>query len=138
MSSEKFYIVISQSACDDPYYPPYRDTIGTYKSKEKAIERARLSRKKTKKHSSPGDCYYVEEHTFDDEVDKKDYSSSESSDEEDENIINIMSTALEITREKFEDEEKYFNENDKQYKQGRMVYAISRKRDKNDEQSKDT
>jgi len=153
MSSQKFYIVISQTACDDPYYPPHRDTIGTYKSKEKAIEYARLSRKKTKKHSSPGDCYYVTEHIFDDEVDKKDYSSSESSDEEDdENIINIMSTALGITREKykedmldkkrerenFEDEEKYFNENDKQYKQGRMVYVISRKRDKNEEQSKDT
>ena len=119
MSGEKFYVVIAQRACDDPYYPPYADTIGTYKSKEKAIERARLCRKKTKKYSSPDDCYYVEEHTFDDDVKFKDYSSSESSDED-----------MKKYQYRGEDEETYFGENDKQYKQGGMVYVISRKCDK--------
>lgn len=38
-----FYILYIQSQCDDPYYPPYNHNIGIYKSKEKAIERARKS-----------------------------------------------------------------------------------------------
>jgi len=44
-----FYIVYIQHECDDPYYPPYKDSIGIYKSKENAIKRARESFYKTAK-----------------------------------------------------------------------------------------
>jgi hypothetical protein len=36
-----FYTVYSQCPCDDPYYPPYTNDIGIYKSKNNAIKRAR-------------------------------------------------------------------------------------------------
>ena len=38
-----FYIVYNQHECEDHYYPPYKDSIGIYKSKENAIKRARES-----------------------------------------------------------------------------------------------
>lgn len=38
-----FYIVYIQHECDDPYYPPYKDSCGIYKSKENAIKYARES-----------------------------------------------------------------------------------------------
>jgi hypothetical protein len=142
MENEKMYIVFRQSECDDNYYRPYTEFMGLYKSKEKAIARAKNVRKRTKKYSNPDDCYYVEEHTFDDDVKFKEYSSSESSEEEKNDDI---STEPGITNEKCkeeikkqkkemkkyeyrgEDEETYFNENDNQYKRGGMVYVIGRK-----------
>jgi hypothetical protein len=142
MSSEKFYIVFAQRACDDPYYPPYTDAIRYYKSKEKAIESARMSRIRTKKCSNPEDCYYVEEHTFDDDVQIKEYSSSEISDDENyanEHGIDIRKHKEEMKKYYYygEDEETYFNENDKQYKQEKMVYVIARKSIKKNKDDKE-
>jgi len=38
-----FYIVYLQTECDDPYYPPYNNNIGIFKSKENAIAYTRKS-----------------------------------------------------------------------------------------------
>jgi hypothetical protein len=78
---DKIYLVYSQRECDDPYYPPYQTMIGIYKSKEKAIEYARQSYNKLKKYMSNNDCYYVEEHTLDDNVDKQSITPTEKKNE---------------------------------------------------------
>lgn len=139
MSSDKFYTVVAQRQCDDPYYPLYTDIIRYFKSKEKAIEFARRCRQRTKKHSQPQDCYYVEERTFDDDVEFKETCYIlDSSNDEDEDVnehgVDIKKYTEEMKKNYYygEDEETYFDENDKEYKQGGMVYVIARKSDKND------
>jgi len=125
MEREKFYIVFSQTDCDDSYYRPYVTVVRIFKSKEKAIQEAKYLRKRTKKYSSPDDCYYVEEYTFDD--DKKHVScnqnikNKESSDDDnnDEDCKKYYYTG--------EDEETYIDETDESYKNHKMVFIIGRK-----------
>lgn len=70
-----FYILYLQRECDDPYYPPYKDDIGMYKSKEKAIEDARKKFYKrakdyvtpeARKYGGVSELYYIEGGYFQD------------------------------------------------------------------------
>lgn len=133
MSSEssdldKFYIVIAQRQCDDPYYAPYNDPIGYYKSKELAIESARRYRKRTKKYSSSQDCYYVQECYFHDNDTVTDADAS-SNDENENDTEENKEWKKELEKYNYygEDEEIFFDETEKVYKQGKMIYVIQRK-----------
>jgi hypothetical protein len=122
MSSEPetFYILIATRECDDPYYAPYHDVIQYYKSKEQAIESARNARKRTKKYSSPKDCYYVQKCTFNDtDVNANSNDNKECEDEEE--------SEEEMKKYYYygEDEEIFFDDDKRQ---DQMVYLIGRKR----------
>ena len=70
-----FYVVYSQTECDDPYYPPYKNNIGNYKSKENAIKRARerfyemaeeYTSAEDRKHGGVDSLYYIKGSYFED------------------------------------------------------------------------
>lgn len=150
MEIEKIYIVFSTNDCDDPYYPQYERVIAIYKSKDKAIEAARLARKKTKKYSGPNDCYYVKEYKINDYNISQNYSSSESSYDASDDVDDDNDTDKDVDNNKDsdinskenskkwreelkkywyygEDEEKYYDENDSSFKMNKIVFMITRK-----------
>lgn len=130
MSIDKFYALVAQRECDDPYYPPYNDVLRYYRTKEQAIEGARRCRKRTKEYSSPRDCYYVEEHIFSCH-DNDNEADASSNDDDNKNNENEDDKAWKEEIKKYnyygEDEELFFDENHDNYKKGKMVYVIGRK-----------
>jgi hypothetical protein len=70
-----FYVVYSQTECDDPYYPPYQTNIGNYKSKENAIKSARerfykmaeeYTSAEDRKYGGVDNLYYIKGNYFED------------------------------------------------------------------------
>ena len=67
MSDDKLYLVTAQRECDDPYYRPYQDVIGVYRTRDNAVRRAKEAYENMKDCMHGDECYMVDQVAFGDD-----------------------------------------------------------------------